>query len=206
MRNSFKPNSRFGFLIDEIDKLPTVKLDDNKKSVPLPPSSSLPPSNKKENTFKNSKTSRKNEIIITMDSFPELISSKQTTTSVQTNTGYADKLKIEVEKTVEPNDSSEPDLEPGWVILKRENGKTVIKRNLLDDAKERENEWTREVIDALVSLHEKRTQEYIDSYGYDSWEKTFKYPNWEADIAFFDEDSEEEGEDLEEDELEDEYY
>ena len=29
-----------------------------------------------------------------------------------------------------------------------------------------------------MKLHEKRTNDYINEYGYDTWEKMFKRPNW----------------------------
>ena len=43
----------------------------------------------------------------------------------------------------------------------------------------------------LVNLHEKRTKEYIELYGYDTWEKMFKFPNWEEEENYFDDDEDE---------------
>ena len=46
------------------------------------------------------------------------------------------------------------------------------------------NEIAFEAINALVNLHHKRTDEYIDLYGYETWEKIFLFPN--HDYEYFD--------------------
>ena len=35
------------------------------------------------------------------------------------------------------------------------------------------------VLYSLCNLYEKRTTEYIEMYGYDTWEKTFKFHNYD---------------------------
>jgi hypothetical protein len=40
------------------------------------------------------------------------------------------------------------------------------------------------VLNALVHLHEKRTNDYIEMWGYDEWEKEFLFPNY--DYNYFD--------------------
>jgi hypothetical protein len=39
-------------------------------------------------------------------------------------------------------------------------------------------EISRDIPKALVNLYEKRTKEYIETYGEYAWEKMFKRPNW----------------------------
>jgi hypothetical protein len=67
--------------------------------------------------------------------------------------------------------------------------KGEIKRNEVNNIK---NQWWNEkelpvkseqeiaydVLNSLCELHEKRTNEYIEKYGYDYWESTFKYNDW----------------------------
>jgi hypothetical protein len=35
--------------------------------------------------------------------------------------------------------------------------------------------------DYLTYLHKKRTQEYIDAWGYDEWEHMYRFPNYDYD-------------------------
>ena len=35
-----------------------------------------------------------------------------------------------------------------------------------------------DIINALANLHQRRTDEYIELYGYDEWERVFKFPDW----------------------------
>jgi hypothetical protein len=58
------------------------------------------------------------------------------------------------------------------------------------------------VLEALVNLHNKRTQEYIDMWGYETWEKLYRYQNYDYDyFDRLDEEYEEYEEQLEEDEM-----
>ena len=64
-----------------------------------------------------------------------------------------------------------------------------------------------DVLCALCDLHERRTQDFIELYGYDTWEKTFKWPNWEEDAAYFDKlDEEYEAQMAEDDDYEEDDY
>ena len=44
-----------------------------------------------------------------------------------------------------------------------------------------EQELAYNVLDSLVALYEKRDKEYINLWGYDEWEKTFKFQNYDYD-------------------------
>jgi hypothetical protein len=56
---------------------------------------------------------------------------------------------------------------------------------------EDEEEISINVLNALVELHERRTQEYIEFNGYDTWEKMFKFPGWREREAELEDDSDE---------------
>lgn len=187
MSNIFKSNSRFSVLAEE-----------NFKSNDRVNNNIAKPNN---NTFKKN-VRNVNNLTINETNFPELVTEKKKENDNTSYTiSYANKLNTE-EIVEVPN--SDPDLEGldyGWVVFKRENGKNIVKRDLLEVEKEKNNEWAKEVVESLVSLHERRTQEYIDLYGYDNWEKRFKYPGWQEAEAFFDQEDDEE--DIDEDDEED---
>jgi hypothetical protein len=67
-----------------------------------------------------------------------------------------------------------------------------------------EKEIAIDVLNVLVDIHEKRTREYIEKYGYDEWEGMFKFPDWREREAYL-EQMENETNDSEYDEYEDEY-
>jgi hypothetical protein len=140
--------------------------------------------------------------------FPELFLDSKQDNIISNGETYLEKLK---HKEVTSNNDVDPDLvnlKPGWFILKRDNltGKTIIKKKqaknvvtklveveaqagfLADDGLVEERRVDEEVnidiTDELIKLHDKRTQEYIDSYGYEEWEKKFKVPNWREEEAY----------------------
>ena len=41
-----------------------------------------------------------------------------------------------------------------------------------------------DVFNALAELHQRRTDEYIEQYGYDEWERMFKFPDWREREAY----------------------
>jgi len=47
-----------------------------------------------------------------------------------------------------------------------------------------EQQMAYDVLDALCDLHERRTAMYIERYGYDAWERTFKFEGWEEEEAY----------------------
>jgi len=102
-------------------------------------------------------------------------------------------------------------LKPGWAEGKRDpknpskiiytySETTNLENENENDRKEKRNKCEYEVLEALVNLHNKRTQEYIDMWGYDTWEKMYRFPNY--DYHYFDKLDEEYEEQLEmEDEM-----
>ena len=78
---------------------------------------------------------------------------------------------------------------PGWATISRDplTGRSKLEYGelpLYKKPEKTENEMAYDVLSALCDLHERRTKEFIDSYGYDTWEKTFKSPNWEEEEAY----------------------
>jgi hypothetical protein len=60
--------------------------------------------------------------------------------------------------------------------------KEVLDEDIIEKIKEQQMAY--EVLDALCNLHEKRTTMYIERYGYDAWERTFKFEGWEEEEAY----------------------
>jgi hypothetical protein len=74
-------------------------------------------------------------------------------------------------------------------------------KQIFYEQKSKEDESEIAVLNALVALHEKRTAEYIELYGYDTWEKMFRSPTWDYDyFDRLDREYEEEMERLQEEE------
>lgn len=172
------------------------------------------------NAQKEFKKKEKEQLVLealSMDNFPELISVSKKENNEKSHASYMDILKKEEELKAFTGDPDLVDLEPGWLLIKKDTqtGNTIMKYGLgtvfYEEPKKSENELLLDAVDALIELHEKRTEEYIELNGYDVWEKMFKYPNWEEREAYLEEedetdDSSEENDDEYHDEYYDEYY
>jgi hypothetical protein len=80
-------------------------------------------------------------------------------------------------------------LAPGWVSLKKDPASNKIiwrenKSKNTDPVEKSENELATEALDALVELYDRRDNEFIDTWGYEEWERTFRFPNY--DYEYFD--------------------
>jgi hypothetical protein len=116
---------------------------------------------------------------------------------------YIDKLKKVIEQP-KSNVTTDPDLdnlEPGWIMIKKDkmtNKKTIkMKPNPANTINFNDNvnvNINLTIINYLVDLHDKRTQEQIELNGYDTWEYMYKFPDW------FERENEEEDDDLDENE------
>ncbi len=131
------------------------------------------------------------EAELSLDNFPELMVQEPEINNDATYISFLDKLnteKIEKEEELDIDDELD-NLEPGWQIIKRdlETGKIVVKSKSSvnpHDENNSETELAYKVIREISFLHEKRTNEYIDRWGYDEWESTFRFPNY--DYEYFD--------------------
>ena len=147
-----------------------------------------------------------------IENFPELVTIKKDNEIVQEQS-YLEKLKkINEEKNDNDTDPDLEDLKPGWILLKKDKatGKNIKKGNILMNkqltvSKEEKKENTDiNILNELMKLHERRTQEFIELNGYETWEKMFKFPNWREQEAELEDNSDQEYED-DSDETEEEY-
>ena len=132
-----------------------------------------------------------------IENFPELVDipKKEITENNVENTKISYIEKLKKDDIVE--NYSDPDLEnlkPGWVLLKRDpiTRQTIFKchhKTFIEEkeTKKTDQEIMTDIIKALSELHEKRTQEYIENYGYDEWERMFKFPDWREREAWLQE-------------------
>jgi len=144
------------------------------------------------------------------ENFPVLAKSKIENKTQNSYISFSDKLKTEVEEKNSTEDELEDidykNLKPGWILIKKDPlTKKIItkyKESLQPPPREKtEKECALDALNALVTLHEKRTNEYIEIFGYDTWEKMFRFPDYDYDyFDRLDEEYEEEMARLEEEE------
>jgi hypothetical protein len=238
MTNIFKSTSRFSALLDETKDFKKEKVKQTKNEIkPENKEEQFKYSEKKGSRFKPSdekeiksyklekgiemkgqieykKEKERLDIdkdILSINNFPELISTVKKNICKEQDISYINALKKEEEIKDNISDPDLVNLQPGHVLIKkdRKTGNTITKRTLFyEEPKRSEKEIILDIVDTLIELHEKRTEEYIELNGYDVWEKMFKYPNWEEREAYLyeeDESSDEEDETGEDDEYYDEY-
>ena len=142
------------------------------------------------------------ELDLGLEQFPELGNNKQNNNKIHENKEYLEKLRQQnnnnkiIDKDLE-------NLDYGWVLLKKNNinRKTIFKEhinthknnNVTTHTIEKTETETETLIinklfEELVNNHEIRTQEYIDNWGYDEWEQTFKFHNWQEEEQFWNDD------------------
>jgi len=148
---------------------------------------------KAQKEFEEREKVKKMEESLKIENFPDLVSiPKKEKNEVNNNMNYMEKLnKVEEIKNI---DKDLENLKPGWVLLKRDpiTGRTITKKHPETDIEENkveksENEIAMDILKALVELYEKRTNEYIENYGYDEWERMFKFPDWREREAYLEE-------------------
>jgi len=131
---------------------------------------------------------------LSINNFPELISVSKRETNKSQHVSYIDVLKKEEEIDNSLIDPDLVNLQSGWLLIKKDiqTGNTIMKYGpgtvLYEEPKTIENEiGLHDIHQAIVDLYEKRTDEFIELNGYDTWEKMFKYPNWQEREAYLDE-------------------
>jgi hypothetical protein len=176
--------------------------------------------------FKLQESKKQIQECLQIDNFPELISNDRSlATDKKNNINFAQLLKnkVEVKENNENVDTLDPeliDLKPGYTLIKTDpktrkiifkshpNTDCQIEQKIIKSEKEiayDEKEGAYEILEELVKLHQRRTQEYIELNGYDMWEKMFKFPNWEEE-DYSDSDDEYDEEEDEFEEYDDEFY
>ena len=190
MKPIFKENSRFSSLIDNEPKPTRNDRNDRNSRNDRNDSSRNNYNNPPRNNIFSDKTIPKEEkpkLDLTDDNFPS-IGQATIKTNINTRRDYID-LLTQSNNTEQPivTSTSTENIEPGWVLMKRDKstGKTIIKENKVPETPEKtDSELATDVVNALASLYEKRTQEYIDIWGYEEWERMFMFPNY--DYGYFD--------------------
>lgn len=133
--------------------------------------------------------------LLTMNkkNFPDLVVNVKKDDVIQNKTiSYLDKFKKEELKETENINEDLEKLKPGWVLLKRDpvTGRTIIRSNIENNInnemqeKKIEQKIVYDISTPLAKLHKRRTDEYIEQYGYDEWERMFKFPDWREREAY----------------------
>lgn len=179
MSNIFKTNSRFSSLIEENekDKKPIILKNENRRQ-----------NNDhvrryreiEEKSFKGlGEKEKKTAPLISINDFPELISiNNKKISSNQMN--FLNLIKKAETKCKEEKIINQIKLDKN---LKPES--TLLKKDLSPAYREEEiKEVAYEVFKKLEELYEKRTNKYIELWGYDEWERMFMFSNY--DYQYFD--------------------
>ena len=209
MSNVFKSNNRFAVLNEDFSEN-TAK---NKKRNEIENSKynnnyNYNNNSNNNNNIKNNKNGlkEKSKIIkeqnFSIESFPMLPPKENILESKNLNNSmnYLEKMKTNVdeEKNELMVDTEYENLDPGCLLIKRDPFTNKIihkyKKGNYTDEKYLEKELSKElsndlinnnrIINTLVELYDKRTEEYIELWGYDEWEKNFRFPN--HDYEYFD--------------------
>jgi hypothetical protein len=128
-----------------------------------------------------------------IDNFPTLGIKENKNTNETINNNFLAKLKNSIENDKKQNEIKIKENikkpKPGWATISRDplTGRSKLEYGespLKTKPEKTENEMAYDVLSALCDLHERRTKEFIDLYGYDTWERTFKSPNWEEEEEY----------------------
>ena len=126
--------------------------------------------------------------VLSIENFPELTLQESQVTKDNNYISFLDKIKLEkIENEEKPSDNEFDNLEIGWQLIKRDLNtgvKTVKYKSNRNPYVKTDLDLAHDVIYTLSFIHEKRTQEYIDRWGDDEWNKMFKFPNY--DYEYFD--------------------
>jgi len=198
MSNTFKQNSRFSALIDDNAAPPR-----NEKPKPRGDYSDRPQRNRytdkytggdqfdrnKQNQELRIKANAALQLELTDENFPSIMSLN--TNKAKPDLNYTDLFASlsSNEPTKVVVDANIETLAPGWVSLKKDPASNKIiwrenKSKNTDPVEKSENELATEALDALVELYDMRDEDYIDTWGYEDWERTFRFPNY--DYEYFD--------------------
>lgn len=124
--------------------------------------------------------------------FPSLCATTPSTKNATTYGNFSQCVKTVIQIETPDRPFIDPDLltlQPGWVLLKydRKTHTTIMKSNeapTIASIEKTDDDLAWEALEAVVSLYENRTNEYIDNWGYEDWERTFMFPNY--DYEYFD--------------------
>ena len=110
-------------------------------------------------------------VILTTDDFSTSLSTIKTEEQKKPIISFAERAALNANKGEVVKPASKSNVTLGWDEKVYSDNRT-------------EQQMAYEVLDALCNLHERRTAMYIERYGYDAWERTFKFEGWEEEEAY----------------------
>jgi hypothetical protein len=204
MNNLFKSNSRFAALADETDnkKKDDKKDDKNKKDTKKDDEKSNRFVEKETNNrFKNSfesienkeerhRDNRRNQfqkpvvsqVIIKAEEKPVINVDDFATSLTKSNKA----IKEDKKPTLSFAEKAARNCNIGETIKftapEKSKPKPLTDEEMQNKIKEQQMAY--DVLNGLCDLYERRTSMYIERYGYDAWERTFKFEGWEEEEAY----------------------
>jgi len=211
MSNPLNNKSRFAILID--NKTPTTNSGNKKKSKKKPNTDIFArrninnhqephferkvDNNKLPNIAHDTNTPNENLVKIenplSLEHFPEMINIKKHVNNNVENTiknvFFSEKVKSKaIDKAKDLNvDIDFQNLAPGWTVIKKDNVKNNIvmkTKETLKPIEQNDTDFAFNVLDTLVDLNNTKRSEYIEKWGYELWEKMYRFPNY--DYEYFD--------------------
>jgi phenylalanyl-tRNA synthetase alpha subunit len=191
-KNIFKTNSRFDVLREDFvnkknNKNENQSSKENQKNKEKTKSKEITQLNKEEKKI-NKKLEKSDyvnkKINLIEENFPQLtnVTKKENKIQEEKKINYIDKVNILKKTNIISN--VEDEVKPGWVKLEKNKITKQVtikygKRTYLSDD---ERLMTPEdVLNNLINLHERRKNEYIRDWGEESYEKTFRFVDYDYD-------------------------
>jgi hypothetical protein len=202
MNNLFKSNSRFAALADETvnnDKQKNNKKDDKNKKKDDEKSNHF--GEKETNRFKGAFESIENkeerprdtsrnqfqkpvvpQVIIKIEEKPVINVDDFATSLTKSNKA----IKEDKKPTLSFAEKAARNCNIGETIKfaapEKPKPKPLTDEEMQNKIKEQQMAY--DVLNGLCDLYERRTAMYIERYGYDAWERTFKFEGWEEEEAY----------------------
>jgi hypothetical protein len=193
--NTFKTNSRFASLLSSSNENKPIRdepkntsrndnyNDNDRRRDYNRPSSRF----KKDDNIKSNNNKTFNALA--PENFPELSATHNAANLTTNLNNYSEKLKMEAVKEIKKVDDLDYELlNPGWIYIKKDatTGNNIIKSKELWRPRLpiREEKTPNEIFDKLVDYYYKREDEYIEKWGQEEWETTFKFQDY--DYLYFD--------------------
>lgn len=208
MSNIVNKNSRFGMLAGDTSIKKVMKKSNSKnklneeKSINSDINNSFKRSSNNqryshnkysnenlEKTKKEEKSKTETQSL-SIENFPALstiCNDNNNTATATNNTSFLEKLNTTNDDNIHKNDLE--DTKPGWVSITKDplTNKLKVKYNpskyysLLKKDTDDTESAAYNILYSLCNHYEKRTTEYIEMYGYDTWDKIFRFQNYDYD-------------------------
>jgi hypothetical protein len=190
MNNIFKSNSRFDILSE--NNMTTTSIHPKNKGYPLlskgikePIASVFKKDNQAYTLLEKAQENELKRRMLSIDNFPELF--KNDIEKEDPSWKY-----IDTSCSVKKDNTQDPVIPYGWALLTRDKKTHRLNKKYntqyLEDIQIQEQEEAEmrpfKILDALVHLHTKRTEQYIHNWGYEEYEQMFISPYY--DPYYFD--------------------